>query len=454
MGFLGALFGGGGGKAAYDVTQGLPGFQFGTSKAANIQARQGTQNSIAQQQAFLNALGANGGFNANQAGVFGQQQGLANQLGALAQGQGPNPAQAMLAQNTGQNMQQQAALMAGARGAQSNPGLLARQAGQVGAQAQQQAVGQAAQMGAEQQLGAMGQLAQQQAQMGNLATAGVGQQQTALSQLGQQNLANQEMIQNALTAQNQQQVQAQAAQADIAKQGMQGGQGLVGGLLGGIGSVLTGGLFAGGGQVGSSPMPVHPMRAHSQGLAFGGKAKEGEEKKPLFQFDMGNTGSNPMYAGANQFGSAIGQGIGRLFSSPQSNNTPLPATPTASPVNLGVNTVMPSAPYIPGALGAVPSIPFASGGSVNVALSPGEKVLTPQQAQMASEGGDIQGKTVPGKAKVSGDSTKNDTFKTKLPEGTIVIPRSHADDPKKVAEFLNAHMGFNLHHRRKKTEGM
>lgn len=88
-----------------------------------------------------------------------QQRALAAQLQAASQGQGPNPAQNMLNQATGQNVANQAALMAGQRGANANPGLIARQAGMQGANIQQQAIGQGATMGAQQQLAARQQLA-------------------------------------------------------------------------------------------------------------------------------------------------------------------------------------------------------------------------------------------------------------------------------------------------------
>src|ERR1700683_316794 len=85
----------------YNVAQGLPGFQTGSTVPGLQQAQGGSQNALAQQQAFLNALQGNGGLNGAQAGILGQQQGLSNQYGQLAgqygqlaAGKGPNPAQA------------------------------------------------------------------------------------------------------------------------------------------------------------------------------------------------------------------------------------------------------------------------------------------------------------------------------------------------------------------------
>ena len=78
-----------------------------------------------QQQNLLQAL-QNQGALQNQSNVY-------NQLQQVAQGQGPNPAQAMLNEATGTNVANQAALMVSARGAASNPGLIARQAAMQGA---------------------------------------------------------------------------------------------------------------------------------------------------------------------------------------------------------------------------------------------------------------------------------------------------------------------------------
>ena len=52
--------------------------------------------------------------------------------------------------------------------------------------------------------------------------------------------------------------------------------------------------------------------------------------------------------------------------------------------------------------------------------------------------GKIEAKTVPGKANVKGDSLKNDTYKTKLPEGSVVIPRTKSKDPQKEKSFVQA----------------
>ena len=136
---------------------GANGTGFSTPQGANItnptnpgqinNAYSGNQTALAQQQALLQALQAQGGLG-NQSQVYNQLQGVVN-------GTGPNPAQAQLAQATGTNVANQAALMAGQRGAGSNVGLIARQAGQQGAATQQNAVGQAATLQANQSLNAL-----------------------------------------------------------------------------------------------------------------------------------------------------------------------------------------------------------------------------------------------------------------------------------------------------------
>ncbi len=79
----------------------------------------------------------------------------------------------------------------------------------------------------------------------------------------------------------------------------------------------------------------------------------------------------------------------------------------------------------------------AGGGLVDVVVSPDEKIVSPEKVEQAA-GGKVQAKTVPGKAKVAGDSLKNDTVPTKLPAGSIVIPRSKAGNEKDAAAFVRS----------------
>lgn len=251
MGFVGSLVKGAVKNTVGAVTGGLASPSNFQAQSAPLQQGISTQQinelygrslgGMDQQQAFLNALQAQGGLQ-NQSNVFNQQQALANQMQALASGQGPNPAMAQLANTTGQNIANQAALMAGQRGAGANAGLMARQIGQQGANIQQQAVGQGAALGAQQQIAAMNALQQQQAMMGNLATSQVGQQANALNAY---NNAIQNMYGTGIGALGQynqamagQQAGINQANASTAIANAQQRGQIVGGLLGGAGAML------------------------------------------------------------------------------------------------------------------------------------------------------------------------------------------------------------------------
>lgn len=104
--------------------------------------------------------------------VYNQQQTLGQQLLNQSNGAGPNPALAQLNQTTGANVANQAALAASARGASSNPALIARLAATQGAGIQQNAVGQAATLNAQQQLNAENSLQNLYSTAGNEALQG------------------------------------------------------------------------------------------------------------------------------------------------------------------------------------------------------------------------------------------------------------------------------------------
>ena len=171
--------------------------------------------------------------------IQAQQQALANALLSQSQGQGPNPAQEALSQATGQNAAMQAALMASQRGANANSGLMARQAAMQGAGVQQQAAGQAATLQAQQQLAAQQALqAQQQAMaQGNLSEQGLQAGLYGQSMAGQ-NAQNQAAIQNYNMM--------QGINSGVSAKNTEAGSGAIGGLLGGVGSILSGGLLGGG----------------------------------------------------------------------------------------------------------------------------------------------------------------------------------------------------------------
>lgn len=289
----------------------------------------GAQAGMSGQQDLLAALQRQNGLD-NQSNVYNQMQGVAN-------GTGLNPAQAMLNQTTGQNVAQQAALMAGQRGAASNVGLMARQAGMQGANIQQQAAGQGAVMQANQSLNALGQL-------GGMANA------QAANQIGQTNAntqAQQQEQQALLNAQGQYNQAQAGSQASVNA----ANAGLANTQMGNQANML-GGIFNAAGAGGMMGQGVQKAAGAGALMAQGGPV------------------------------SSIGQHFAKM----------------------------------------------AMGGDVPVVLSPGEKLLDPSAVEAVKNGANPMavGKTVPGKPKVGGtkNSYANDTYETKAPEGSIVVPRS------------------------------
>lgn len=364
---------------------GAGGSGFSTQAGASQQqlqgAFEGNQQAMQQQKGLLAALQAQNGIQ-NQSNVYGQLQNV-------VQGQGPNPAQAQLAQATGANVANQAALMAGQRGASANPALMARQAAQQGANIQQQAAGQGATMQAQQSLGALG-------QAGEMANNMVGNQigQTNANVNAQQ--AEQSILQGANTAHN-------AVQGQLANTAMQGGQKMLGGIGSAIGSATH--LFAQGGM--------------ASGGSFGPQSK------------FGNFVNQPQPT-VPQFSPADNESM-KFTNDKKPAESPMKGakniTPQASATKEMYNPNMAQ---------------VAHGGKVPALVSPGEKVLEPQEASAVANGRvspDKVGEHIPGKAKVKGDSYSNDTVRKDLPEGGVVIPRSvmNSKNPEKgAAEFVRA----------------
>lgn len=445
--------------------------------AGTVQGTQGQiNNSMAQQQAFTNAMAGQGGLG-NQSSVFSQQQGLANQLGQQAAGGGPNPALAQLSQATSNNIKNQAALMASQRGAGQNAGLLAKQAAEQGVAAQQQAAGQASVMRAQQQLAAQQQLQAQQSQMAQLATQQVGQQQQGVNAMGQLALGNQQQVLGMLASQNQAQLaqqqglnqlqlaqaqgfnntnaqmaqqqnsiaaqmamqgsaigsanaqataqnnmMAQGINAQVAGQNAQTNAAIAGGILGAGGTYMAkgsaggaaaaaahGGMiqkFANGGAAwGGAPTLDYNPNAFSSALSSNFKMPK-EAGGPASSLGQ-KTKSQADSGGGTWFPQRFSSGEDNSYSAPLAIKHELPAVPNA--INSGVGPTPAPMPLV------------AHGGQINVG------------AKLKSGG------HVPGKAKVSGDSLKNDDVKALLSPGEIVIPRSitkSKDAPKKAAEFV------------------
>jgi hypothetical protein len=385
VGFLGGLLGGGSGSN-FKAT-GAPAIQGANAGQANTAYDQ-TQQGLLQQQAFAQALQAQNGIG-NQSSVFNQLQGVAN-------GTGPNPAQAQLAQATGANVANQASLMAGQRGASANPGMIARQAAQQGAATQQQAAGQGATLQAQQSLAAMNQL-------GGIAGQQVGQQQAANMGYNQAAQGQQSNILGAINAQNANATAMQSnmnnANAGVAVENAKQQGGLLGGALGGIGTAalgaLTGGASTALGAIGSA--------------AGGG---------------MGNSSSTSQFGGLG----------GNLSFMAQGGQVP-PMVSGGPKSRVGAHLKGESIPM------QAPML--AQGGAVPAMVSPGEMYLPPKAAAKVAAGKEspkAEGQVIPGKAKVSGDSTENDTVAKTLEAGGCVIPRTHMKDEKTAIAFVRAHM--------------
>lgn len=409
----------------------------GGNPAQLAQAYQQAQGGIGQQQAFANAVAAQGGLG-NQANVFGQQQALANQLGQQALGGGPNPALAQLAQTTGQNARMQAALMGSQRGSGANVGMLGRQIAQQGANVQQQAAGQAATMRAQQQLAAQQQLQQQQQAMAGLSTQQVGQQQGALGQLAQQQMAQQgfqvqqQMQQEDIANQQRQQLEAlrqqaianqnqanvamqsniNSANAGIAQGNQKAQAGLIGGLLGAAGTAMTGassGAAAGGGGGAAGGAGAAALyQGGEAGYESGGQVKPdfGKSFTDAWNSSMSGVNENPIQTGMQKFSTPFMKQLRDQF-------TPSPSPTPQQQASTIMNSPMATAP----------------------------------QPMMQNQGGQIdyrRGGHVPGKAAMKGDHPQNDTVDAVLSPGEIVLPRSVSQAPdaaNRAREFVETIKG-------------
>lgn len=373
-------------------------------------------NAINQQQALAAALASQNGIQ-NQSNVY-------NQLGQVASGQGPNPAAAMLSQATASNIAQQTAAQAGQRGASQNAGLIARDAAQQGGALQQNAAGQAATMQANQSLGALGQQAaiagQQVGNQIGAQGALTGASQAQAGQLIGANVAqNQGNIQNAQ--------QQNASNAAIATENAKGQQNILGNAAGAVGAAFG---LAHGGMVphydtggytnfGMNPYAPTPMQPYQV-----------QQQVPQQQQQPGLGGGQSSYAASWQngtLGSSLGKGIHNWV-----KNMFTPSGPTGS--NVSDYTSLPDAQPAQAEPAQAEPMPeaqdeetYAKGGRVPSMVSPGEKILTPTAVKKVEQGKKSAisaGETVHGKAKVAGDSLRNDTVPKNLAAGSIVLPRS------------------------------
>ena len=341
---------------------------------------------------YINQAGQNSLSGYGQAqNIQGQQQSLANNLGQQTQGFGPNVAVNQLNTKTGENVANQAALMAGGRGASSNAGLAARQAAGAGTNVQQQAVGEAATLRAQQQQAAIQQLAAQQQVMGQ-------------QNIGEQGINNQ-LFGGAASAQNAQN------NANISNYGMaQGINSQIAQNNANSVNKTTSGLMGGASQLGM-------MAAMSKGGIAG---KDGYKMEDHHKTIASIYHPHMMADG------------GAIFTDSSAHYT----TPTL-PAGQGVD--MPKMPKMPGQGGggsSAQSDAISNTDMSNATPMAGESSGLGSGVMVAKKGG-----SVPGKAKVKGDSLKNDTVPAMLSAGEIVLPRhitQDSDAPRKAAEFVSA----------------
>jgi len=396
----------------------------------SLASQQALINALAQQNNFVNQSDVYGGMNAYQqsltnagglakqqvAGqglqdVYGRQAATADTLGNISKGIGPNPAMAALNQRTGENVANQAALMAGQRGAGANVGLMARQAAQQGGNLQQQAVGQGATMQAQQSLNALGQMGTQQSQMaatqsalGNLGTTQVGAGQTALgaqaaqantqaaNQIGANNQAVQGNIQNvgqqlgaannAINAGVAAQGSVNAANSALAVQGLKNKGDLAGGAMNGAGAGIA--------TLAKAAPAVAPLAA-----AAADAAPAAAEAAPLAAAALAGGGEVdaqlPTAAAAPDTGmSSWGAFMKNLSYSPSSPDSALKQGASKGAQGL---------------IGALGMAAMAQGG-------------------LAAQGGGVNAGSPAQAATIQGNSYTNDKIPAVLSEGEVVIPRS------------------------------
>ncbi len=437
----------------------------GTNAGQLNTAYTGAQNALGAQQNLVNqtSAGTTQGLN--------NQSTLANQYAQEAAGQGPNPAQAALNQTTGQNISQQAALAAGQRGAGANAGLEAAQNAQQGAATQQQAVGQGATLQAQQQLAAQNAGA-------NLAATQVGQGATAVQNQNQQQQNEQNILQGANTSANNANVAMQSninnVNAGVSEDNQQAGNSLFSGVTGAlgtaaakipgvsgvIGSVLNGlgSVFAHGGIVkmdkGGNVLdanarahiapenfalpggryPIHDIAHARNALARVSQNGTPEEKTKV------KAAVKKKYPSIGNVKKMDDGGTVSSDSSNSSNNDQGSNNQQQTGGEMLGNTGTQEAreAVAHGVLG------YSNGGLLDFLVKGGNvenhyHTYFKGNNKLMDNGGKVAADNFKEKAKISGDSLKNDKVPAMLSEGEIVIPRHitmGANAPARAAQFV------------------
>lgn len=505
MGSIGGLLGlnggaGGTGFAGPQQTNIVQPFNAQTATNAANQA----QNAIQQQQNFLNSVQAQNGLG-NQTNVYNQLQGVANGTGPnpaqaqLAQATGANTANqaALMAGQRGSGanaglIARQAAMQGGAN--QQNA------AGQAASLQANQSLNALGQMGGL----ANTQAAQQAAAVGGLNNAVQGQEGQVLGAIQGANNSNVGMQSNINSA------NAGLANTTMqGQQGAIGG--LLNSGLGMLTGKAEGGLITkpgyaeGTGSVQAIPQVVAPSGPRSSiAKVLSGMGGQPQDSVPNF----GNPGANALASGISKGMNSLkssftpnpnnsmadpSQHYANLYGAPSANmagnsddafnqahgmnttqgsqyaggtqqradiaNQQAPMQSNmANNVGLPVQSAFPQQMQAPQSMDISdqeakinPNDPkqeeYARGGKVPAMVSPGEKYLSPQEAQMAKQGANPMklGETIPGKPKVDGakNDYANDTVPKTLDEGGLVLPRSvtQSKNPEWAAhKFVRDHM--------------
>jgi hypothetical protein len=332
---------------------------------------------------------------------------LADQLQKQSQGGGPNPAQSQYLQNAQQIAQQQANTYSANRAL--NPGLAARLAGNSAANVQQNAAAQAG------------------------------------TQQAQQQLASQNVLSNLYAEQEGQINKAQGISAGIGAGNQQQAGNITGGLIGGAGSAMM--MMSRGGMVDNQKSGQVPDQSRFPGNGgFPGQSNydDGGFVMPAFGSTLAKPINIPGLGVAGIQPTPISQGnynLGELGGGGSSVKS------KAGQFLSGLSSKMGSSGSDSMSAFNQFSRYMAKGGMVPAMVSPGEKYLNPKEAKEVASGKESvkkEGKKIPGKAEVSGDSLANDKVPAKLEEGGIVIPRSKMGSEEEAQKFVAKEMAKHM----------
>lgn len=368
----------------------------------------------------------------NEQQIFNQQGTLAQQLLAQSQGQGPNIANLQLQQATNQNNQQAAGAIASQRG--MNPALAQRIIENQTATNNQNAAGQSGVLRAQQQLAAQQGLAgvygQQAGEAATNLNTYVGANQAA-------NQANAQIAQNNsnLAASTASGILNPASTLSLAK----------GGPVSPAEHHLQQLLISTGSKVkplhlafGSSSSPSNNVAIFSP-LATGRGGASGGTSSPntnMFTNQDPTSGMSNITGYADDLSGVGGTAAGGANWA----GADLGAGALASDAGAADLAATGAATEGAGGLGAL-ALLAAHGAKVPAMISPGERYIPPHLVESVRKGKILASnasKKVPGKAKVGGDSEKNDTVPAALSPGGVVIPRTKSDNDTDAREFLIA----------------